>query len=172
MFRYTIAALVLVASMFMVSNYSFSQGNSAEINTLKGLKSVGIGVGVEQVDADATAAGLDNSKLSKMITKKLKKSGIKVLTDQEVGTVKGQPMLTVNINTVKQPGPIYIFTTTVDLNQIVVLDRNRALTALSPTWTVLTTGGALPEDLYKSVEASLEPMLDSFIVDFKKANPQ
>ena len=171
MFRFSIALFLLAFSVLMISNYSFSQGNSAEINTLKGLKSVGIGVGIEQVDADAAAAGLDTSKLRQMIVKKLKKSGIKVLTDQEVGTVKGQPMLIVNINTVKQPGPIFIFTTAVDLNQIVVLDRNRALTALSPTWTVLTTGGALPEDLYNSVEASLGPMLDSFIVDFKKANP-
>ena len=171
MFRFSIALLVLVLSVLMISNYSFSQGNSAELNTLKGLKSVGIGVGVEQVDTDAAAAGLDTSKLRKMITQKLKKSGIKVLTDQEVGAVKGQSMLFVNLNTVKQPGPIFIYTTALDLTQVVVLDRNRALTSISPTWTVLTTGGALPEDLYKSVEASLEPMLDSFIIDFKKANP-
>ena len=171
MIRFSVSALILVLSVFVISNYSFSQGNSAEVNTLKGLKSIGIGVGVEQVDTDATAAGLDTGKLRNMIIKKLKKSGIKVLSDQEVGTVKGQPMLFVNLNTVKQPGPIFIYTTALDLTQVVVLDRNRGLTSISPTWTVLTTGGALPEDLYKSVEASLEPMLDSFIVDFKKANP-
>lgn len=155
----------------MISNYSYSQGNSAEINTLKGLKTIGIGVGVEEIDADAAADGLDKKRLVKMVTQQLKKSGIKVLTDLELGSVKGQPMLLVNINTVKQPGPIYIYTTSLDLNQIVILDRNRRLTAVSPTWTVLITGGALPEDLYKSVEASLKPMLDSFISDYKMANP-
>ena len=171
MYRISIGLLVLIIMTFMVSNYSFSQGNSAEINTLKGLKSTGIGVSVEQIDADAQADGLDKSKLLKTVTQKLKKSGIKVVSDNELSAIKGQPKLVVSINTVKQPGPIYIFTTAVDLNQIVVLDRNRGLTSISPTWTVLTTGGSLPEDLYNNVEASLVPMLDSFITDFKKANP-
>jgi hypothetical protein len=80
-------------------------------------------------------------------------------------------MLLVNVNTSKQPGPIYIFSVTLDLNQIVLLSRNNGLTAVSPTWTVLTTGGAVPEDLMKNVQAALNPMLDSFIADYKKANP-
>ena len=73
--------------------------------------------------------------------------------------------MVVNINTAKQPGPIYIFTTTLDFNQMVVRKRNRALTAASPTWTVLTTGGELDEDLHKNVEFSLKPMVDNFIAD-------
>lgn len=171
MFRLSMSLFVLALTVFMFSNYSFSQGDSSEINTLKGLKSIGIGVGVEEIDSDAAADGLDKQKLVKMVTHKLKKSGIKVLTDADLGKTRGQPRLVVNINTVKQPGPIYIYTTALDLTQVVVLDRNRALSAISPTWTVLTTGGALPEDLHNSTEASLGPMLDSFITDFKKANP-
>ena len=100
MFRFSIAVLVLILSVCMISNYSYSQGNSAEINTLKGLKTIGIGVGVEEIDADAAADGLDKKRLVKMVTQQLKKSGIKVLTDLELGSVKGQPMLLVNINTV------------------------------------------------------------------------
>ncbi|MEX0999652.1 MAG: hypothetical protein WD000_06805, partial [Thermodesulfobacteriota bacterium] len=105
MFRYTImAVLVLFVSSLMISTYSFSQGDQAEMNTLKGLK--GIGVSVEDIDADAAADGLNKQKLLTVITQKLKKSGVKVLTDQEVGTISGQPKLVLNIYSTKQPGPI------------------------------------------------------------------
>ncbi|MGB2692074.1 MAG: hypothetical protein WBB48_06850 [Thermodesulfobacteriota bacterium] len=171
MFRLAITTvLVLVFTSLMISTTSFSQGDQAEMNTLKGLK--GIGVGVEDIDADAVADGLKKQDLVKIITQKLKKSGVKVLTEQEVGTIVGQPRLVLNINSTKQPGPIYIFTATLDFNQVVVLQRSPGLTAVSPTWTVLTTGGALPEDLSSSVQAALDPMLESFIADYKKANPK
>lgn len=156
-------------SLLIIPHDSFSQGNQAEINTLKGIK--GIGLSVEDIDADAAADGLSKDKLLKVITQKLKKSGIKVFTDLELRTISGQPQLVLNINSIKQPGPIYIFTTTLDLTQIVLLERNKGLTAVSPTWTVLTTGGSLPEDLAATVDASIDPMLESFITDYKKANP-
>ena len=88
----------------MISYDSFSQGNQAEINTLKGIK--GIGVSVEDIDADAVAEGLNKDKLLELITQKLKKSGVKVLTDLELRTVSGQPKLVLNINSIKQPGPL------------------------------------------------------------------
>jgi len=169
-FRYSIiAVLVFSISLLMISHASFSQSNQAEINTLKGIK--GIGVSVEDIDADAVAEGLNKDKLLQLITQKLKKSGVKVLTDLELRTVSGQPKLVLNINSIKQHGPIYIFTTTLDLTQIVLLERNKGLTSVSPTWTVLTTGGSLPEDLAATVQASVDPMLESFITDYKKANP-
>ena len=170
MFRYSIiVVLVLSISLLMISPDSFSQGDQAEINTLKGIR--GIVVSVEDIDADAVAEGLNKDKLLQLITQKLKKSGVKVLTDLELRTVSGQPKLVLNINSIKQPGPIYIFTTTLDLTQIVLLERNKGLTSVSPTWTVLTTGGSLPEDLAATVQASVDPMLESFITDYKKANP-
>jgi len=169
MVRYSIMSLLLLlSSLIAVSLSSYAQGGQAEINTLKGLK--GIGVSIGDIDPDATADGLNTSKLLTEVTKKLKESGINVYTDVELPTIAGQPILLVNINTSKQPGPIYIFSLTLDLNQIVLLSRNNGLTAVSPTWSVLTTGGALPEDLMKNVQAALSPMLDSFIADYNKAN--
>lgn len=107
MFRLAITTvLVLVFISLMISTSSFSQGDQAEMNTLKGLKA--IGVGVEDIDADAVADGLKKQNLVKIITQKLKKSGVKVLTHQEVGTIVGQPRLVLTINSTKQPGPIYI----------------------------------------------------------------
>jgi len=171
MFRYAIImVLALFISVLMISTSSFSQSDQAGINTLKGLK--GIGVSVEDVDADAEADGLNKDKLLELITQKLKKSGVKVLTDPELRSISGQPKLVLNINSIKQPGPIYIFTATMDLTQIVLLERNQGLTAVSPTWTVLTTGGSLPEDLSTNVQASIGPMIDSFISDYKRANPK
>jgi len=171
MVRYSIISLLLLlGSVFVVPFLSYAQGDQAQVNTLKGLK--GIGVSIGDIDPDATADGLNSPKLLSEVTKKLKKSGIKVFTEVELPTIAGQPMLLVNVNTSKQPGPIYIFSLTLDLNQIVLLSRNNGLTAVSPTWTVLTTGGALPEDLMKNVQAALNPMLDSFIADYKKANPK
>lgn len=168
-YKFTIL-LVLVITSLMISTDSFSQSNQAEMNTLKGLK--GIGVEVEDIDSDAASDGLKKDALLKIITQKLNKSGINILTNQEVGTISGQPKLVLSINSIKQPGPIYIFTATLDLNQIVALQRMPGLTTVSPTWTVLTTGGALPEDLSTNVQAALDPMLDSFISDYKKANPK
>lgn len=171
MFRYSlITFLVFLFSLSMISTSSFSQGEIVEINTLKGLK--GIGVTVDDFDADAKSDGLNQESLKTAITKKLKKAGIKVLTSQELGTISGQPQLALNVHSIKQPGPIYIFTVTLDFNQIVLLERNTGLTAVSPTWSILTTGGALPEDLVANVKAAVDSMLDSFIVDYKKANPK
>jgi hypothetical protein len=84
MFRYTImTVLVLFVSSLMISTYSFSQGDQAEMNTLKGLK--GIGVSVEDIDADAAADGLNNKKLLSAITQKLKKPGISNLRGTALG---------------------------------------------------------------------------------------
>lgn len=171
MLRYSVITfLVFIFSISMIQPSSFSQGDQAEINTLRGLKA--IGVSVQDVDSDAKADGLNNQTLLKSINNKLKKAGIKVMTSQELGTSLGQPQLVLNVNTTKQPGPIYLFTATLDFNQIVLLQRNSRLSAVSPTWSVLTTGGALPEDLAKNVKAAVDPMLDSFIADYKKANPK
>ena len=166
----TITGVMLFVVVLMTADYSFSQSHQAEINTLKGLK--GIGVSVGNIDTDAVADGLSKTKLLTSITEKLKSSDIKVFTDLELRTIGGQPRLVLNVNTVKQPGPIYIFTLTLDFNQIVLLERNNGLTAVSPTWSVLTTGGTLPEDLSASVQTALDPMVDSFISDFQKANPK
>jgi hypothetical protein len=84
MVRYTImTVLVLFVSSLMISTYSFSQGDQAEMNTLKGLK--GIGVSVEDIDADAAADGLNNKKLLSAITQKLKKPGISNLRGTALG---------------------------------------------------------------------------------------
>jgi len=168
--KLTITGVMLFVVVLMTADYSFSQSDQAEINTLKGLK--GIGVSVGNIDTDAAADGLSKTKLLTYLTEKLKKSDIKVFADLELRTIGGQPRLVLNVNTVKQPGPIYIFTVTLDFNQIVLLERNSGLTAVSPTWSVLTTGGTLPEDLSASVQAALDPMVDSFISDFQKANPK
>ena len=171
MSRYSLNIVLITAlSILFNHGYAFSQDAASDMNTLKGLK--GIGVTVGDIDADAAADGLDKDRIVTAVTRKLKKAGIKVFTDLELRTVSGQPQLVVNINAVKQPGPIYIFTAALDLNQIVLLERNQGLTAVSPTWSVLTTGGSLPEDLSANVEASLNPMLDSFVSDYKKANPK
>ncbi len=79
-----ISILVLVFSAFVVSDHSFSQGNPDAVNSLKGLKASGFGVGIVGFDDDAVADGLGSNKLLKMVTDKLKKSGIKVLSDLEL----------------------------------------------------------------------------------------
>jgi len=169
MYKYClITVLAVVMSVLLNPGYSLCQSADSEVNTLKGLQ--GIGVAVEGIDADAAADGLNKAKLLSAVTQKLKKAKIKVFTNMELQTVSGQPTLVVNINAIKQPGPIYIFTTALDLNQIVLLSRNKGITSVSPTWSVLTTGGSLPEDLTDNVQSSLDPMLDSFIADYKKAN--
>lgn len=171
MFRNSIVSILIMSSLLMISSIeSFAQADAVEINTLKGLK--GIGVNVEDIDTEAAVDGLSKDKLLKVITNKLKKSGIKVYTDLELRTISGQPQLVLSINPIKLPGPIYIFTVALDFNQIVLLERNTGLTSVSPTWTVLTTGGSVPEDLSKTVEAAILPMLDRFIADYNKANPK
>lgn len=166
----TIIVVLMLATVFMAADNSLAQGDQPEINTLKDLK--GIGVGVGNIEPDAAADGLSKTKLLGYIFEKLKKSGIKVYTDLELSTISGQPILVLNVNTLKQPGPIYIYTVALDFNQIVVLQRSPGLTSISPTWTVLATGGSLPEDLSASVQASIDPMIDSFIADYQKANPK
>ena len=171
MYRYTfIIAFAIILSAVINPVYSYSEKTGASTNTLKGLK--GIGVSVQGIDSEASKDGLDAAKLKKSVTQKLKHAGIKVYADVELTTIQGQPELVVNINAVKAPGPIYIFTTTLDFNQIVLLQRNTGLTAISPTWSVLSTGGSNPEDLLDNVQASVDKMLDSFIADFQKANPK
>jgi len=167
---YLVVVLAIVASVFLNPGYSLSQSAESEVNTLKGLQ--GVGVAVEDIDAEAVTDGLDKAKLLAAVTQKLKKAKIKVYTDMELPTVSGQPTLVVNINTVKHPGPIYIFTAALDFNQIVILKRNKGLTAVSPTWSVLTTGGSVPEDLIDKVQSFIDPMVDSFIADYKRANPK
>ena len=84
-----ITVVMLFVVVLMTAGYSFSQSDPAEVNTLKGLK--GIGVSVGNIDTDAAADGLSKTKLLTSITEKLKKSDIKVFTDLELRTIGGQP---------------------------------------------------------------------------------
>jgi hypothetical protein len=75
--------------------------NEFERESLKGLQ--GVGVLIENLNADAERAGLDSSTLTTDVELRLRQAGIVVLSRAERVRAPGSPYLYVNVAVIKSP---------------------------------------------------------------------
>jgi hypothetical protein len=143
--------------------------------SLEGLQ--GISVMILPFKPDAERNGLENEQLQKDIELKLRKAGIKILTDRELEK-PGFPYLNIDVNVTKDKAPeVYSYNIKVELyKQEIQNPQDEIESAMQSvsvkTWSSELTGTAPGSDLKNRVQKQIGDTIDKFINDYLAANPK
>jgi hypothetical protein len=155
-----LALLVLV--LLLLPNVS--QAGKRQQEALRGLKS--LIVLVEEINPEAERLGLSRTQLKTDVELRLRKAGIKVLTQEESINTPGQPFLYVNITTGIISG-FCTFGIEVDLNEMVIIARG--VKVVGSIWDTSIIGRVGINNI-KQIRNSLADEVDKFINDYLAAN--
>jgi hypothetical protein len=128
-------------------------------------------VWVHNVEEDAFADGLSRQYLQDSVVIRLLDSGIKALGIGNVPEPPGNPWLNVFVNTLKREDHYY-YTVTVRLDEVVKPLRNAAIKTVATTWESTIAGVIAKKDLAKTVEKSVDALMEYFIYDYLLENPR
>ncbi len=163
---------IIVASMVAsLASPSLALDSGPNRQTLRGLR--GVKVLVEELGPDIERLGLTKSQLTEDTEAKLRKAGIKVLTQEECLETPGEPYLYVNmnINTGKPSDDRCSYSIDVGVIQDVMLQRDPEMKSYGITWS---TGGVgiIEKALVGRLRASVEGMVGLFVEAFYSVNPK
>ncbi len=134
---------------------------------LRGMQ--GMTVWVHEVAEDASADGLSRQHLQDEVVIRILDSGIKALGIGNVPEPPGNPWLNVFVNTVKHDD-YYFYAVTVRLDEIIRPERARSVKTIGTTWETTEIGKAQKSDLPKTVERTIDSLVDYFIYDYLLEN--
>jgi hypothetical protein len=169
-----IAPLVLTGwpSKVFASDNGETSGES-----LVGLQ--GIAVIALPTNPDAEQNGLKRELMQKDAETKLRKAGIKVLTDREMEK-RGFPYLNINVNVAKDKNPnLYSYDTKIEVYTQPIMNPEDAdehigfaLYDTVKVWSSEQTGTAPGSDLKNNVQKQVDDAVDKFIIAYLAANPK
>jgi hypothetical protein len=141
--------------------------------TLSGLP--GISVAVEDfqpnIKKHVQKAGLTKELLQQDIETRLQKSGITVLSWNDMLKTKSRAVLYVNINTHEYERYFYAYDTKIELQQLVAMEADPRIKSLAVTWSTSMTGAVHLGNL-NLLSQSLNTLLDKFIEAYREVNVQ
>ena len=139
--------------------------------TLQGLQ--GFKVLIEDLGSDIERLGLIKSELQMDLEAKLRKAGIKVLTQEECYKTPGEPYLylNININTGKLGDEKYSYSIDIGVIQNVLLQRDPRMKSYSVTWS---TGGvgSIEKEFVGRLRESVDELAKIFVNAFFSVNPK
>ena len=135
------------------------------------------GVQVMTVDIscsrDAIDAGLTEDDEGKTVEKQIEEAGIKVMPKTLWSKVPGRCQLKVTIHVYKPSDfETFIYNLRLYFVQTVALERSPQTTVDATTWELTWLAHGPKNKLAETVREGLETMVDSFIKDYRAANPQ
>ena len=135
------------------------------------------GVQVMTVDIscsrDAIDAGLTEDDEGKTVEKQIEEAGIKVMPKKLWSKVPGRCQLKVTIHVYKPSDfETFIYNLRLYFVQTVALERSPQTTVDATTWELTRLAHGPKNKLAETVRENLETMVDSFIKDYRAANPQ
>jgi len=164
-------SVIIVMVLVCVVPSALALDSDVNRETLRGLK--GVRVLVEDLASEVGKAGLTKNQLQADIEDKLRKAGIKALTQDECFATPGEPYLYVNINlNFRKADPnIYSFSIDIGVIQNVTLDRDPKQKTYAATWS---TGGvgSIKQEFLPRLKDSVDDLLDLFIKSYLAVNPK
>ncbi len=165
----TAAVAALVVAVFLLSTVSIAGGEAVfGPGGLRGLR--GVHVFVEGMKPEAERLGLSKAQIKTDVELRLRKAGVRVLTEEEFLEWLGMPCLFVNINTtINQARTTVTYTIIVFLSERVTLARQ--LKAWGAIW--LTAGGGIVgTKKIREIRGDVADLVEEFINDYLAANPK
>jgi len=134
----------------------------------------GVSVMVEDLNKDATEAGLSTEDIKTQVELRLRTLGIRVLTEQELKQSLSLPILCVNVTALKHSGSdLYAISISVQLlERLFEVRQPGAVVVGAIPWqkefTAISGGGVLSE----KAKDSVLNLVDAFANDYLAANPK
>ena len=136
--------------------------------SLRGLK--GVFVTIQGLKEYMEKDGLTKLQVKTDVELRLRKAGIKVLTEEELPVPKEYAVLFVDINSFKMSDG-YAFNCSLEVLQAAKLLRDPEITGPFMTWTSFHTG-YVPKDNLRFIREGLSDLVDEFINDYLAVNPK
>jgi hypothetical protein len=146
-----------------------SHALTVEQKVLVGVKGVSVVVVVENMKPRA-GSGLTEDQLKVYVELRLRKAGVRVLTEEERGETPGNPYLYVNVSTyIEADDPIVAYSILVQLKEWVTLARG-----FETTGVIWQRGlvGTVGKAKLRLIRGGLGDQVDIFINDYLAANPK
>ena len=165
--RMNIRGLLVLLTLipFHIPDLSAQTYVSSYRETLRGLK--GFYVLIEKLHDDIKQAGLTESILKTDVELKLRKAGIRVLTEDDMYLTPGTPYLHVSVNAFKSRS--FVYCVKVSFRQDVILSRNRSVETSAVTWIQSFLG--ISSDL-RPIREVVSDLVDQFMNDYLAVNPK
>ena len=157
--------LMLFIAIVACASARASDG-AADRESLRGL--TGVYVLVEKLP-DRLQTLVTDDQIQTDVELRLRKTGIRVLSEEEWLQASGHPTLYVNVNAVSVEGK-YSYSVNADLTQDVMLVRNKA-TARGNTWSTDGVGQVAEGNLRSRVREVLGDTIDRFANAYLSVNP-
>ena len=161
-------ALMVVGWLWSAVPYSFAEGNFQR-DTLRGLP--GVWVVVEQLPSALERTGLTQGHVHQEAEDKLRKAGVKILTQEECWQTPGMPWLYLTIALFKANETTYAVTIAATLNQEVTLTRNPQIKTFGVTWDAGVQVGAVDTESLPTIRQKVGGLVDKFVADYQAMNP-
>jgi len=147
----------------------WAQRRPSEIESLRGLK--GVGVKVENVAHDTEVTGLRTSQIRADVELELRKAGIRVYeSKEELLRIPGLPLLVVGVET-RSFGVGFFYILRLEFVQYVTLSRKKQISLMARTWHRMGQG-AVESSKVQGIRENLRNFINSFISDFLAVNPK
>jgi len=147
----------------------FAGDSESNRTTLRGLS--GIYVLVESLGPETERARLTQAQLQTDVELRLRRAGIKVLTEQETLLTPAAAYLYVDITSFHAQRGYTLFVT-VALRQAVILMRDPSIVTLAETWSVSWLGKGHPGSFVKDVREKIADAVDQFMNAYLAMNPK
>jgi hypothetical protein len=159
-------AAILAIAFLLITSVSLA-GDELEQRALRGLN--GVYVLVEVLNPEAERLGLTQDQIKTDVELRLRKAGVRVLTNEDRYKTPGMPYLYVNVNTSFKSGTgLCAHSVGVELKEMVMLARRfETVGSIWRTGSVGTVGIAN----IKELRGSVGDLVDEFINDYLAANP-
>ena len=161
-----IVVLMITISLFGVIGTTTRAGDD-EIPVLRGLKEVF--VDVEDLDFRVERVGLTTDHLRTDAELKLKRAGIKVLSEKVSMRTPEIPQLYIMVKVLGTSSGDYAANVRLELREAVGLERNPDMEVFASTWT---TGRFGVTQSLSDVRKQEQALLDKFITEYMAANPK
>ena len=161
---------LMIALVLAWVGTGWGAGSVWEIKGLKGLG--GVRVQIDKLPSVATQDGLYEDQLKTDVELRLRKVGIRVLSEEERLKEPGKPYLSVTTLVAKNETGVYAVSVHAEILQYVLLDRDRLLgVTAGSTWSHGVVINVVANKMPTAVRSYLGDIVDVFINDFLTANP-
>ena len=164
----TFLVLVTALSVFIPA-IGYSSENEINRESIRGMK--GVHVVFEKLGQGEYRDGLAADLILKDVELRLRKNGITVLTEAGMRIYPGNPLLYININSIKINNvKAYMYSLSIELEQSVTLERNK-MPMRAVTWN-LGVVKYTPANKLNNVRKDIKELVDRFINAYLSVNPK
>lgn len=159
---------LILASLILPTFGAAKTPEKRSADTLRALP--GVYFVVEELGADVETDGLTTLQIQQDVELKLRRAGIRVISEPEWAGMPGKPFLYVRVSTVKD-GSRYAFHLQVELFQRVRLERYQEIAPVQvPTWGAQEEIGVIDAGRVQDLRTYLADQLDQFIQAYLVVN--